>query len=155
MPTPTYDLIASNVLGSSASSVTFSAIPATYRDLIVVINAIAPGGAILARYNSDTGSNYNFVRMFADGSSAYSNAYTNQNSNDIGIGGANGNVSILQIMDYSATDKHKSSLSRSNDPSYVWAHAHRWANTSAITAVQIYGSTFSTGSSFYLYGIVS
>ena len=39
MPTSTYDLIASNVLGSSASSIEFASISSSYRDLVIVVTA--------------------------------------------------------------------------------------------------------------------
>ena len=39
MAANTYTLISSNVLGSSAASVTFSSIPATYTDLVLRVSA--------------------------------------------------------------------------------------------------------------------
>lgn len=75
-----------------------------------------------------------------------------------------GQVATINIMDYSATDKHKTTLIRngkqggSNDG--VEAIAGRWANTAAITSLEIFsitggGITFSAGSTFALYGIAS
>jgi len=159
VPTPTYDLIASNVLGSSASSVTFSSIPATYRDLVLVMEVTCSNnGSALVRFNSDSGSNYSRVRMLGDGSAAYSSS----NSGDTSFDGINTSTSTifaqLQVMDYSATDKHKSMLCRTGRASSeVIALAARWANTSAISSMSITqnGGNFNTGSSFYLYGIVS
>jgi hypothetical protein len=65
--------------------------------------------------------------------------------------------SILQIMDYSATDKHKSALTRTThtSQSVVEALASRWANTAAITSLAVSGGTFNVGSTFALYGIVA
>jgi hypothetical protein len=165
MPTPTYDLLASNVLSSNASSVTFSSIPATYRDLVLVVTAkitVGTGGASM-RFNADSGSNYNMVTMEGTGSatqsgsgSGYNALYVNLNNGELYTGPT---VSIIQIMDYSATNKHKSTLHRANGLSStsVGATAGRWASTSAINSIEYRGSgaTFATGSSFYLYGIVS
>lgn len=168
MPTPTYDLIASNVLSSSASSVTFSSIPATYRDLIIVLvtGTTSAGSSAQIRFNSDTGSNYSWVRMQGNGSSTTSASSTSSflpvSGNLYTDTGLTYN-SIIQIMDYSATDKHKSVIHRVNqttEPTYggvgTAAHASRWANTSAINTILIYtGGSFVSGSTFYLYGIVS
>lgn len=162
MPTPTYDLIASNVLTSSASSVTFSSIPATYRDLVLVMqpSASSSNSGMAGRVNNDSGSNYNIVRMYGTGSSSASNSYTAQSSFDFGnSSAADGDLHIIQFMDYSATDKHKTILCRFNNaaggfPS-VWAYAQRWANTAAINTIVISSGTIGSGSTFYLYGIVS
>ena len=60
-------------------------------------------------------------------------------------------------MDYSATDKHKTMLSRGGSSSFgVGMNAGRWANTSAVTSVLVIGQSgldFAAGSTFYLYGI--
>jgi hypothetical protein len=78
MPTPTYDLIASNVLGTATSSVSFTSISGSYRDLIIVVNGLGNGGEINAdlRFNSDSGNNYSFVRMRGSGTAASSSTGT-------------------------------------------------------------------------------
>jgi hypothetical protein len=63
MATPTYDLIDSVTLSSSATSVTFSSITQDYRDLILVCEASSnnsPAG-FYGRYNGDTANNYHTV----------------------------------------------------------------------------------------------
>ena len=152
MATPTYTLLDSVTLGSSASSVTFSSISQDYGDLVLVVS---PSNAMQGelRFNSDSGSNYNFVYMRGTGSSAQSNSGTvTYELIDTGAY----DLCRVQIMDYSATDKHKSMLNRSDRSSArTVARACRWANTSAITTVSITGATgnFDAGSTFYLYGI--
>jgi hypothetical protein len=163
MPTPTYDLIASNVLGSAVSSVTFSSISSSYRDLILVINSAASAGVYInLRFNSDTGSNYYWSVMGGDGSATISTSDSMVDRLRIGYSSypssGNNSLQIAQIMDYSATDKHKTVLSRGNQAATgVDAVAGRWASTSAINSVTaLLGSgTFSVGGSFYLYGLVS
>ena len=63
---------------------------------------------------------------------------------------------VAQIMDYSATDKHKTVLTRSdNAGDRVRAYAGRYASTSAITTVSIGitgGATYSIGSTISIYG---
>jgi hypothetical protein len=165
MPTPTYTPLATVTLGSSASSVTFSSIPTTYRDLILVIAGGVTVSATNIRLtiNSDTtDSNYSWVQMSGTGSSTISNTpgpseqryinYYGYAENDL-------NMNILvNLFDYSATDKHKTYLSRSNQADNgVTAVASRWANTSAVTSLQVspYGGSLATGSTFSLYGVIA
>ncbi len=161
MPTPTYTPLANVTLGSATGSVTFSSIPATYRDLILVTNATSLVGGPFAflRFNGDTGSNYNYVFMYGDGSSAVSSVTSSSTQGFIGNTDAAGiNTTITQIMDYSATDKHKSYLARNGRAGgLVIATAGRWANTNAVTSmsVTVSTSTFAIGSTFSLYGVIA
>jgi hypothetical protein len=168
MPTPTYTALATRTLTGTTTSVTFSSIPATYRDLILVIEASPADTAFPAvwlRANSDTGSNYSFARMTGNGSATAVLANTSQTVLQIGsafgLGGTTGSRAniVAQIMDYSATDKHKSVLSRASTPNNgVEAATSRWANTAAITTIQALvsaGAGFASGSSFSLYGVIA
>jgi len=161
MPTPTYIPLQTITLGSAASSVTFASIPQTYRDLVLV--AVALGSTTLqgrVRLNSDSGSNYSSVRMSGNGSSSTSASLASQTSGSISTiatattGGA---LQVeLQIQDYSATDKHKTMLSRADQSATgAEAFAVRWASTSAVTSVQILTSTgnWAVGGTFSLYAI--
>ena len=150
MATETYIPLATTTLASSASSVTFSSIDQSYGDLILIV---VPSNAMQGylRFNADSGSNYSFVYMRGTGSSAQSSA--GSGSFELIDTGAN-ELGKVEIMDYSATDKHKSTLNRSSRDRVV-AKAGRWANTSAITSISVTGATgdFSAGSTFSLYGI--
>jgi hypothetical protein len=160
MPTQTYTPLATVTLGASAASVTFSSIPATYRDLVLVLNCKIVSGDVFPRaiLNSDTGSNYSRITLQSDGLGAYSNTATTA---FITLGDANSNFnynSVTHFMDYSATDKHKTVICRSSHATLqVRAIGNRWANTAAITSikVELNSSSFDTGSTFNLYGIVS
>ena len=69
MPTPTYTPLATVTLGTAASSVTFSSIPATYRDLILVVNATTSADGIPSlRFNGDSGNNYSEHGLSSTGS---------------------------------------------------------------------------------------
>jgi hypothetical protein len=160
MPTPTYTPLATVTLGSSASSVTFSNIPATYRDLILVPRWIGTGGvALRIRPNSDSG-NATSVNMRGNGSTTGSGTGTT-----IEFAYADGGgdyVGTVQFMDYSATDKHKTVLTRSSNgdlsgTNYVWAFAARWASTSAMTSLVLIQSSgnIAAGSTFNLYGVIA
>jgi hypothetical protein len=158
MPTPTYTPLATVTLGSSASSVTFSSIPATYRDLVLVVEGFGSGGdAALMTLNGDTtNSNYSYVRMYGTGSgSGVSSAANAREIINIYTGRG---THIIQIMDYSATDKHTTSLSRSSTAgTIVMAFASRWTNTAAVTSVSLSlgGSTFEPTTVLSLYGVIA
>jgi hypothetical protein len=158
MPKKTYTQINSVTLAASASSVTFSSIPQNFRDLVLVIDAKASGNyAFLGRFNGDTGTNYSRVRVGGTGSTTYSTVDT---ANHFRLTSSTTDVDgmrIAQIMDYSATDKHKTVLVRDSVAgNNVAATANRWANTVAVTSVSAtvdLGGTFLSGATFTLYGI--
>ena len=164
MPTPTYTPLANVTLGSAAANVTFSSINQTYRDLIVVINSGNSANiynGIYARFNSDTGNNYSGLYALGNGSTTLSGTHPT-NLITFGAGGASTSATIVNIMDYSATDKHKTVLVKrgvSDATGYsVGMEVGRWANTAAITSMIIFdqsGYTFDAGSNFSLYGIVA
>jgi len=136
-PVSTYVALQTVTLGANAASVTFSSIPATYRDLVIVINGKLDslgGVAMEITFNGDTTlSNYSTVQMSGFGGASTSS--TTSNTPEFIMHNSQGS-NILQIMDYSATDKHKTLLVRDN-AGRVRAAAIRWANTSAITSIKI------------------
>ena len=161
MATPTYDLLASTTLATAASSVTFSSIDQSYGDLIIIVNAL--GSTTLEariRLNSDSGSNYNSVRMSGNGSTATSASLASQTSGSLSViaDATTGEAILLkvEIQDYTATDKHKSMLARANQSATgTEATALRWASTAAVTAIEILTSTgnWAIGGTFNLYGV--
>lgn len=163
MPTPTYTPLANITLGSSAASVTFSSISGLYRDLILVWNGKTTNlyENLMIRFNSDTGSNYNRVWMTGNGSAASSSSGSGEDrfyAMAWGLSNTDPSNGVIQVMDYAATDKHKSVLSRFNQSAIgVDAVAGRWASTSAITSLTVFtaASGFAAGSSLALYGIAS
>lgn len=156
MPTSTYVALATVTLESAANSVTFASIPSTYRDLIVVAERKVTSGANSEKFylNADTNnSNYTRVAMYGTGSSALS--YSGTNSSTVGLTTTSGLI-IYQLMDASATDKHKTFLYREDKASVqTLAGAHRWASTSAVTSIEVEAesNTYAIGSTFSLYGI--
>lgn len=167
MPTATYDLIASNTLTSQASSVTFSSIPSTYRDLVLVVQGRSVDGTndnFVLRFNGDTGSNYNYT--WGEG---YGNlntyAASSLSATWIILGQAYsvadpdyGGMTLVNLFDYAQTDKHKSFLARSGNPKETFGvsmFAGRWVNTTAITSITVLStfSSFKAGTTYNLYGI--
>jgi hypothetical protein len=167
MPTNTYTPLATITLASTDSEIVFASIPATYRDLVLVCSArgtITTFTNVQMRFNSDTASNYSTVAMYGTGSSAATYGETTTNITLEQIARSNDTASVFtpivtQVMDYSATDKHKSVVTRNSSTlsGAVAALASRWANTSAITSVTLYpfAGSFAIGSTFSLYGVIA
>ena len=164
-------LITSQTLASSAASVTFSSIPATYTDLVLRISArCADTGTYAAlkfTLNSDTSSVYSFTVLYGTGSSALSDrdsALANARAKftinaDNATANSFGSLEIY-IPSYLASQNKPISafgVSETNSAtSYMGANAILWRNTAAITSIQmseLFGTNLLTGSSFYLYGI--
>jgi hypothetical protein len=148
-------------LGSSASSVTFSSIPATYRDLILVVDGTLTSGEgeLTAIVNGDTGANYSRVWMGAASGGAFSGKASGESQLRFGYFAAVKHTSITHFIDYSATDKHKTTLSRPNNPTVdIFGWASRWANTAAITSLVIdttSAGSFAAGTTLNLYGVIA
>ena len=167
----TYEAIATNTLGSDTATVTFTSIPSTYTDLVLVVNAqtTATGTsgspqAMVITYNSDTGTNYSITSLYANttAGTALSYRWSSQNSARVGAitqtsSGFNA-LTIINIMNYSNSTTYKTGISRSgyNGQYGTEADVHLWRSTSAITSLTL-GSdySFKTGSVFSLYGIKS
>ena len=162
----TYTPLATTTLGSASNTVTFSSIPSTYTDLIIVTDA---GASVISEVdlrvgNSsvDTGSNYSVTKLTGDGSTATSvrqsgQTYWRPNYNSL-YDNANGkSVHIFQFMNYSNTTTNKTVLSRANNAGAgVDAIVGLWRSTAAITSMVLNaqtGGTFDVGSTFTLYGI--
>ena len=159
MATPTYIPLAEITLVADALQVNFESISQDYSDLVLAIEFFGATGTsnVVITHNSDTGTNYYWVRAFGNGSSTSSSS-----GNTAGyLVGANATTTeaahkTYQFLDYSATDKHKSMLLRSGRAGQsVQMVAGRWANTSAITSIIIgsQDSAFAAGSTLKLFGI--
>jgi len=121
------------------------------------MNATVSNSYLLMQLNGDTGNNYHNLAMWGTGSSTDSNG-NNYSALYLGWRGEGSSLfmSKAQIMDYSATDKHKTALMRDDYPhSYTDALAGRWANTQAVTSIRLFelSGTILSGSTFALYGI--
>lgn len=158
MGSPTYIPLATITLTGTDSSIDFASIPATYRDLVLVVQGTTTTGAGLPmRFNGDSGSNYSNVVAYGDGSSTASGSGSGT-SFELGYFTTNPAMSIVQIMDYSATDKHKTALIRYGSPAstnITAMRAGRWASTAAITSITLTLTTgsYSSGTTFSLFGI--
>jgi hypothetical protein len=155
--------LATVTLQAATPTVTFSGIPNTYRDLILVINGklTANNIDINIALNSDTTvSNYSRVVMSGTTSSTTS-SFTSDPRKITGWGywGNDQPATVtVQFMDYSATDKHKTFLTRAGRASSgLDAMASRYASLTAISSISLtpVSNFFDIGSTFSLYGRIA
>lgn len=153
MPTSTYIALATVTLGGTDNEIIFSSIPATYRDLILVVDgSVTVNQGALVRFNNDS-TNLSQVAMYGNGSSPAS--FSEAQNSSLQIYTAQSGA-VIQIMDYAATDKHKMTLVRSGGASSsVFSFVTRWGSTAAINSVKLTTASglFNTGTTFSLYGI--
>ena len=159
----TYVPIATQTLGSSASSVTFNSISQGFTDLVVV-SSIKPSSSASGygpsfQINGDTGSNYSYTLIYGNGSSAGSIRASSINYARYGSGGSTSTLEadVTHIMNYSNTTTYKTILARFSQPSAdTGAFVNLWRNTAAITSLTFYGNdggSIAAGSTFTLFGI--
>lgn len=165
MPLPSTMIpIATNTLTANASTVSFSSIPQTYTDLVLVISAYSTGSGndnIGLVINGDSGSNYSWTRMYGTGSATGSTRSTSQNQigqGTFGVGSSNYSPVFYNLMNYSNTTTNKTVLGRANDSAtQVTALVGLWRSTAAITSITLNlyasGANYGTGSTFTLYGV--
>jgi hypothetical protein len=157
----TYVPIATQTLGSATASVTFSSIPSTYQDLVLVCNAIRSASAVTAvQLNGDTANNYSQTLVAGNGTSAVSSRNTSVGNGviDYTANTTNPSTTVAHFLNYANTNTYKTFLSRANNASdFVGAYANLWRSTAAISSINIFTTpvTFNAGSTFTLYGIAS
>lgn len=160
----TFSQIASTTLGSAASSVTFSSIPATYTDLVLVLNLFTSATTcnLVINVNGDTGSNYSVTFLSGTGGSAQSSRSSNQASmNFVWTSASFNNTSasaIVNFQNYSNTTTYKTALGRYNVVAgEVTETVNLWRSTAAISSMEIKtnSNVYAAGSTFNLYGITA
>jgi hypothetical protein len=165
----TYEPIATTTLGSEASSIVFSSIPATYTDLRLVMVGIKPSATNSAprvQFNTDTGSstNYSYTQIQGNGSAASSAAATNDGGIPLIIFDAlvstTPKLGTLDILNYrGSTNKTCLNFESSdrNGSGRVVLAVGMWRNTAAITTITINDNSsrnFGVGTTATLYGIL-
>jgi hypothetical protein len=173
LSSPAYESIDTTTVGVAGSStITFSSISGTYQHLQLRFIAAASTSlpTMYLRLNSDTGANYVRHRLQGNGTSASSGVNTGETATYMfGSAGISTapifRASVLDIVDYSNTNKYKTMRTLSGDDlnglvagygGYAVLSSGLWRSTSAITSVSIVintGASFTQYSSFALYGI--
>ncbi len=159
----TYTPIYSTTLSSAVADYTFSSIPGTYTDLIVIINGgtSSSGQSIGMRFNGDSGNNYYSVDMWGNGTSPSfsrlaSTSFIRVVGRGIGTDSSLIDNSVTHIQSYSSSSLKKAVINRSTVSGGVTASGGKWNSASAITSITFFGegpSNLITGTTIALYGI--
>lgn len=172
LATGNYESIATATFGTSGvNSVTFSAIPNTYKHLeiraAIVSTVEMAGGYTIYQFNNDSGTNYTDVLLSTNGSTMeaptqvitadalnfsqrQNNCFTNSPT-----------VIVHRILNYTATDRYKNGLglyaAQRDGVGEITHRSGQWKNTAAISSIKIFFPTgsinFGTASYIGLYGI--
>jgi hypothetical protein len=166
----TYEFITKQTLGAEAATVTFSNIPQTFTDLLIVSSARSARTVNLAdnlnlRFNGDAGGNYSFRYLEGNGSAASSTSgssaaqmlacYTPTAAATASTFG----VASIYVANYAgSTAKAVScdSVTENNGTTaFIVATAGLWSGTVPVTSVTLLSqvANFVAGSSFFVYGI--
>jgi hypothetical protein len=161
----TYTPIATQTLASPATSVTFSSIPQTYTDLVLISDMAYTStsttyqGFRVGNGSPDSGANYSGTFLQGNGSAASSSRQTGLTYYNL-LTSATGTTrvqTITNIFNYSNTSTFKTEISKTIDvPNGIYASVYLWQSTAAINVVQVldlFGYNFAAGSNFTLYGI--
>lgn len=160
--------IATVSLTSTASSVTFSNIPADYTHLQIrgAFTATGADKNVVVQVGNntiDTGNNYsNHILLSNNGTVVASSSTSANNMNFLGVwyGASSNSTFIINCLDYSKTNKNKTFRSLfgndNNTLGQVGMGSGLWMNQSAITTITIKAAStdsFNANSHFALYGI--
>lgn len=163
----TYSSISSQTLSSAASTVTFSSIPSTYTDLILIFNGSnSVGNDSYSLYCNGvvTGGLYSATYLEGDGASAYSSNWSNRNDIPVARGGsstAGADFVIVNLLNYANTSVFKSLLTRyalgGTVGKRVSTTVALYRSTTAISSVTLKsgGGNIAAGSTITLYGIAA
>lgn len=157
-----YTVTGSNLIGTTG--VTFSSIPSTYTDLVIVQNTKLTAPAInhIRVGNGSVSSAAIYGKTFLSGngtaaSSTRNGAYTQWGSN-LAHQTSEWGIYTTSILGYSNTTTFKPILEKYDNVSYgaVEVSAGLWSSTSAINIIQLFldrAEYYVVGSTFSLYGI--
>lgn len=164
----TYEPIATSTLSSQSTSVTFSSIPSTYTDLVLVClgTIVTNGNSLVVEVNGDTNQLGSYTMIYGNGSGT--NASNRTNNRSFVNGGWNVaysdteiSTSILQVFNYANTTTYKTFLTKNSNPNGstykgIETSVSLWRSTSAITSLKVFtggGGDLKAGLTATLYGI--
>lgn len=159
----TFEVIATNTLGSATPSINFTSIPGTYTDLRLVVFAKGDGSSYVSidlRFNSAT-SGYSYTSITGSGSAATSSYNTSAGriylSNNLPPSGSQ--LLTADIFSY-AGSTYKTSLMEmnadDNGSGSVFRQVALFSSTSVISSINLIGGggNIGSGTTATLYGIL-
>lgn len=169
-PLNSYESIMTATGTGSSGTISFTAIPATYKHLQIRFltrsTRSATSSNIFIGFNSDTTTgNYYGHMLEGNGASASASAKIGTSTSFMSATSAASNTSgifsggVIDVLDYANTNKYKTSRGLSgydaNGSGLLYLASGLWMSTAAISSIQITDplGSFATNSSFALYGI--
>jgi hypothetical protein len=157
----TYEPIATTTLGTGTSTVTFSSIPQTYTDLVIIVSARANTGSRTEfQFTTNlTGSIYSstFFNGYGSGVSSFRDTANTYARPGFLSGSTDGySINKFSIMNYANTTTRKTMVGTyANAQNEVVGFVTLIANTGAINQISFYSASggFGTNSMFTIYGI--
>jgi hypothetical protein len=159
----TYDLIATQTLGSTAASITFSSIAASWTDLRLIFHGTMTASAgVYLRYNNNTSLTYSWILLYSDGSSALSSRPTDTAGFNLGPAAfqtSTPGMAQVDIFSYAGATNKTALLTQSldlNGSGFTSVSVSNWPSTAAITRIDLINqssTTFAVGTVVSLYGI--
>ena len=165
-----YNLISTQTLASTATNITFSSIPGTYTDLLLVFSEASSRANAIEQvninFNGVTTSTYTSKVIYGTGATASSEVLTTTFLYCYANGGAQtantfGSIQMY-IPNYASTTLNKTAsidaVSENNASTGGWQNivAGLWASTAAITSIALTplnGPNWNVGCTASLYGI--
>ena len=162
-----YDLLETQVLASSASSVTFTGLGSysDYKHLQLRVTARGDSGSVpnqWLEFNGDTtSSNYKYHALTGSGSSVISFSGSPMFLHELPNPGETSGIyasKVIDILDFSSTTKNTTvgtAVGINASFNRITLTSGLWINTNAVTSINTYPSSgnFITGSRFSLYGV--
>jgi hypothetical protein len=164
-----YELISTTVLGSSATSVTFTngGAWAGYKHLQLRVvgrgNTNAGGQRHAAlRFNGDSGANYAWHQLSGQGGSVQSSSTSSTNQINIytfADAGSAANIfggAVIDILDFQGTKNKtvRSLVGSIGSSGFIYLDSGLWNSTAALTSFELSNAVdWASGSRFSLYGI--
>jgi len=167
-----FELIASTILTSSESSITFGNLnqwSSTYKHLQIryLSRESSTGANTFMRLNNDSGNNYSEHQLYGDGSGIGSTATSSVNKPYIGSLASSSDptgvfaAGVVDLLDPFSTSKNKTVRTFSgNSPGatasrYIFLRSFAYYSTASLTSITVLAQSadFVTGSRFSLYGI--
>lgn len=158
----TYEPIATQTLGSAASSITFSSIAASWTDLRVVFTGTTTAASgFWARFNNDTSALYSQTTLYGDGASAISNRGVGATEFEYTFMGNLNTTPVtfatMDVFSYAGSTYKTALLSLSKDNNgsgYAIRYVGLYRSTTAISRIDLIASgSFAAGTTATIYGI--
>lgn len=164
-------LISDQTLGADTASISFSSIPATYKHLLLLVqarsDAVATHTGLSMQFNGDTGANYDQQYLQSDNTTNTGARVTAQTALRAGIisaanAAANAaSANRIDIPNYAGTTFLKHFVAQSSDSiatatPLLEMESGYWRSTAAITSILLFPASgnFKTGSRATLFGLV-